>query len=44
MVSLLEKICNFTAACCCLFGIDWDEEFEDDEYVIEYRRSRIHAV
>ena len=43
MVSLLEKICNFMAAICLLFGVDWDEEFRDDEWVIQKRRSEIHV-
>lgn len=44
MISALERICNFMAACCCLFNVDWDEDFQDDEYVIATRRERIHAV
>jgi hypothetical protein len=32
------------AAVCLVFDVDWDEDYEDDEYVIEYRRSQIHAV
>ena len=43
MVPLIEKICNFMAACCLVFGVDWDEEFLDDEYVIQYRRNEIHV-
>lgn len=43
MVSLLEKICNFMAAICLVFGVDWDEEFGDDEYVIQKRRNEIHV-
>ena len=32
------------AAICLVFDVDWDEEFLDDEYVIECRRSEIHEV
>ena len=44
MVALLEKICNVMAAICLVFDVDWDEEFGDDEYVIQKRRSEIHEV
>ena len=44
MLSQVEKICNFMAAICLLFNVEWDEEFEDDEYVIAKRRAEIHAV
>lgn len=44
MVALLEKICNVMAAICLVFDVNWDEEFLDDEWVIEKRRSEIHVA
>ena len=41
---VLKWILNTMAAICLVFDVDWDEEFLDDEYVIECRRSEIHEV
>lgn len=44
MISVIKKICNFMAAACLVFGVDWEEDFIDDEYVCECRRESIHEV
>ena len=44
MSEIITKICNFMAAACLLFDVEWDEEFQDDDYVIQKRRSEIHAI
>lgn len=33
----LYKILDFMAAICLLFDVDWDTDFEDDEFVREAR-------
>lgn len=40
----IKKVCNFMAAVCLVFDVDWDEDFEDDEYVCECRRAEIHEA
>ena len=40
----MKRLLNFFAAICLLFDVDWDEEFGDDEWVIEKRRNEIHVV
>lgn len=44
MIAIIKKICNIMAAACLVFDVDWDEEYEDDEYVCETRREKIYAV
>lgn len=40
----MKKFLDFMASICLLFNVDWEEEFGDDEWVIEKRRSEIHVV
>ena len=42
----MKKVLDFMAAACLLFDVDWDTDFEDDEYVIAYREEKEarHAV
>lgn len=36
---MMRKILNFMAAACLLFDVDWDTDFEDDEYVLAMRKK-----
>ena len=40
----MKRFLDFFAAIALLFCVEWDEEFGDDEWVIEKRRSEIHVV
>lgn len=44
IAQILKKVLDFMAATCLVFGVDWDEEYEDDEYVCESRREAIHEA
>lgn len=35
----MKKLLNVMAAICLLFNVDWDTDFEDDEYVVAYREK-----
>lgn len=39
VISLTKKVCDIMAEICLCFDVDWDKEFEDDEYVIAYREN-----
>ena len=39
--SLIYRICDFMASACCVFDVDWDNDFDDDEYVIENRKEEL---
>lgn len=36
---MLNKILDTMAAICLLFDVDWDTDFEDDEYVLAMREK-----
>lgn len=36
---IMKKILDFMAAICLVFNVDWDKDFEDDEYVIACREN-----
>lgn len=38
---VLKWILNTMAAICLVFNIDWETDFEDDEYVLEVRRNEV---
>ena len=44
----MKKLLDFMAAVCLLFDVDWDTDFEDDEFVKECRKDelvgRLHDV
>lgn len=42
MDSILIKVLDFVASLCLLFDVDWDKDFEDDAWVIEWREK--HGV
>lgn len=44
IAQILKKVLDFMAAACLVFDVDWDEDFQDDEYVCESRREKIYAV
>jgi hypothetical protein len=33
----MKKLLDVMAAVCLVFGVGWDEDFGDDEYVLKYR-------
>ena len=33
----MKKLLDFMAAACLVFGVDWEKDFGDDEYVLAYR-------
>ena len=33
----MKKLLDLMAAVCLVFGVDWDEDFGDDEFVKEVR-------
>lgn len=35
----MKKILDIMAAICLLFDVDWDTDFEDDEYVVAMRKE-----
>lgn len=34
---MMKKILDFMAAICLVFDVDWDKDFEDDDWVKENR-------
>ena len=37
---MLKKVLDLMAAACLLFDVDWERDFEDDEYVIACRQEK----
>ena len=35
----MKKVLDIMAAICLLFNVDWDTDFEDDEYVVACRKE-----
>lgn len=40
-MAVLERMLNFMAAVCLIFDVNWDEDFEDDEYVKECLKDEL---
>ena len=38
VMRMRKKILDFVAALCFCFDVDWDKDFEDDEYCLERKR------
>ena len=38
---VLKWILNTMAAICLVFNVDWETDFEDDEFVLEVRRNEV---
>lgn len=36
----MEKILDIFAAICLAFNVDWDKEYEDDDYVLAVKAMR----
>ncbi|MCR4893967.1 MAG: hypothetical protein K5911_04425 [Eubacteriales bacterium] len=36
----MKKLLDFMAGVCLLFDVEWDKDFEDDEYVIAFREEK----
>ena len=35
----MKKVLDLMAAACLVFGVDWDRDFEDDEFVMACREQ-----
>lgn len=35
MSKLFRKFLDFVASLCFVFNVDWDKDFEDDDYCVE---------